>query len=116
MRDFSCLAWGAFKLQRSGSAQEGTRPKKSSKEVTMWVATTHARTSYFVDGPTAHWVGLRLVSLKVEGCKINALADSGSQVNMGMPSYVHQHEFPILPLADLVDHPLNLVGLGGMRT
>ena len=40
------------------------------------------------------------------------LADSGSQVNTVMPSYVHQHEFPILPLGELVDHPpkLNRVG------
>ena len=37
------------------------------------------------------------------------LAYSGSQVNTVMPGYVHQYEFPVL-------HPLNLVGLGGMRT
>ena len=71
----------------------------------------------FANGPTAHWVGPEtLVSLKAEGCEINALADSGSQVNTVMPGYVCQHEFPVLPLGDLVDHPLNLVGLGGMRT
>ena len=53
-----------------------------------------------------HWVGPEtLVSLKV---KINALADSGSQVNMVIPGYVRQHMFPVLPLGDLVDHPLNL--------
>ena len=33
-----------------------------------------------------------------------------------MPNYVHHYEFPILPLCDLVDHPLNLVGLGGTQT
>ena len=33
-----------------------------------------------------------------------------------MPSYVHQHEFPVLPLLELGNHPLNLVGLGGTRT
>ena len=64
-----------------------------------------------------HWVDPEtLVSVKVEGHKINALADSGSQVNMVMPGYVCQHEFPVLALGDLVDHPLNLVGLGGMRS
>ena len=31
-------------------------------------------------------------------------------------STVCQHEFLVLPLHDLVNHPLNLVGLGGMRT
>ena len=52
----------------------------------------------------------------VEGHEINDLADSGSQVNMVMPGYVHQHEFPVLPLGDLVDHPLNLIGLDSTRT
>ena len=57
-----------------------------------------------------HWVGPEiLVSLKVKGHEINVLANSGS-------GYVHQHEFPVLPLVDLVDHPLNLIGLGGTRT
>ena len=64
-----------------------------------------------------HWVGPEtLVSLKVKGHEINALADSGNQVNTVMPGYVNQHGFPVLPLGDLVDHTLNLVGLGGMRT
>ena len=64
-----------------------------------------------------HWVGPEtLVSLKVKGHEINTLADSGSQVNTVMPGYVHQHKFSALPLRDLVDHPLNLIGLGGMRT
>ena len=71
----------------------------------------------FADGPTTHWVGPEtLVSLKVEGHETNALADSGSQVNMVMPGYVCQHEFPVLPLGDLVHHPLNLIELDGMRT
>ena len=56
------------------------------------------------------------MSLKVEGREVNVLTDSGSQVNTVMPSYMHQHEFPILPLGDLMNYTLNLVGLGGMRT
>ena len=44
-----------------------------------------------------------------------ALADSGSQVNMVTPSFMHQHKFPILLLGDLVDYPLNLIGLEGTR-
>ena len=68
-------------------------------------------------GPTVHWVGPEtLVGLWMEGREVDALADSGSQVNTVTPSYVHQHEFPVLPLCDLVYHRLNLVGLGGMRT
>ena len=73
----------------------------------MQVATTLRATSLFADEPTAHWV---------EGREINALADIGSQVNTVMPSNVCQYEFPVLPLHDLVNHPLNLIGLGGMRT
>ena len=39
--------------------------------------------------------------------------DSGSQVNMITPTLVQQYGFPVLPLEDLVDYPLNLMGLGG---
>ena len=52
----------------------------------------------------------------MEDREVNALADSGSQVNTMMPNYVHHYDFPMLPLCDLVDHPLNLVGLGGTQT
>ena len=48
----------------------------------------------------------------IEGRNVNALVDSGSQVNTIMPAFVQQYGFPVLPLEDLVDHPLNLVGLG----
>ena len=53
-----------------------------------------------------------LVDLMIEGRNVNALEDSGSQVNTIMPTFVQQYGFPILPLEDLVDLPLNLVGLG----
>ena len=82
----------------------------------MQVATTRRASSLFIDRPTAHWIGPEtLVRLWVEGREVNTLADSSSQVNTVMPGYVHQHEFPVLLLHDLVDHPLNLVGLGGTR-
>ena len=57
-----------------------------------------------------------LVELTVEGRNFNTLANSGSQVNTITPALVQQYGFPILPLEDLVDYPLNLVGLGGKRT
>ena len=57
-----------------------------------------------------------LVELTVEGGNFTALADSGSQVNTITPALVQQYGFPVLPLEDLVDYPVNLVGLGGMRT
>ena len=67
-------------------------------------------------GPTSHWIGPEtLVESTVEGRNFNALADSGSQVNTITPTLVQQYGFPVL-LEDLVDYPLNLVGLGGKRT
>ena len=57
-----------------------------------------------------------LVELTVEGRNFTALVDSGSQVNMITPALVQQYGFPVLPLEDLVDYQVNLVGLGGMRT
>ena len=64
-------------------------------------------------GPTVHWIRPEmLVDLMIEGRNVNALADSSSQVNTIMPAFVWQYGFPVLPLEDLVDHPLNLVGLG----
>ena len=71
-------------------------------------------TSLFIDGPTTNWLGLEaVVKLVVEGCEVNALADSGSQVNTVMPKFITQNGWLVLPLEDLVDHPLHLVGLGG---
>ena len=68
-------------------------------------------------GPTLHWIKPEtLVDLTIEGRNVNALADSGSQVNMITPALVQQYGFPILLLEDLVDYPLNLVGLGGKHT
>ena len=86
-------------------------------EVSAHVPTMCRTSSLIADRPTAHWAGPKtLVGLQVEGREADTLANSGSQVNTMMPGYVHQHEFPVLPLCDLVDHPLNLVGMGGMRT
>ena len=70
-----------------------------------------------VGGPVSHWIRPEtLVDLTIEGRNANALADSGSQVNTIMPTFVQQYGFLVLPLEDLVDHPLNLVGLGGKCT
>ena len=64
-------------------------------------------------GPAAHWIRPEtLIDLTIEGRNVNALADSGSQVNTIKPAFVQHYGSPVLPLEDLVDHPLNLVGLG----
>ena len=112
-----CMAQGAFKLQGGGSKEQGACPNKSTTtEVMAHVATMHHASSLFSDGPTAHLVGPEtLVSLEVEGREVRALADSGSQVKTVMPSLICQHEFPVLPFGNLVDHLLNLIGLGGTR-
>ena len=68
-------------------------------------------------GPAVHWIGPEtLVDLTIEGRNVNALVDSGSQVNTITPTFMEHYGFPVLPLEDLVDHPLNLVGLGGKHT
>ena len=112
------------KLPRGGSASRGTHPKEpitpsreeESITVNAWVVGAGNSTSLFVDGPTTNWLGPEaVVKLVVEGCEVNALADSGSQVNTVMPKFVTQNGWPVLPLEDLVDHLLHLVGLGGNR-
>ena len=68
-------------------------------------------------GSVSHWIRPEmLVDLTIEGRDVNALADSDSQVNTIMPTFVQQYGFPVLPLEDLVDHLLNLVELGGKCT
>ena len=68
-------------------------------------------------GPAANWIRPELlVDLTIEGRNVNALVDSGSQVNTITPTFMWQCGFPVLPLVDLVDHPLNLGGLGGKCT
>ena len=116
-----CLA-ETVKLPRGGSASRGTHPKEpitpsheeESVAVNAQVAGSGNSTSLFVDGPTTNWLGPEaVVKLVVEGCEVDALADSGSQVNTMMPEFITQNGWPVLPLEDLVDHPLHLVGLGG---
>ena len=68
-------------------------------------------------GPVSHWIGPEtLVDLTIEGRNVNTLVDSGSKVNTIMPTFVQQYGFPVLLLEDLVDHTLNLVGLGRKHT
>ena len=64
-------------------------------------------------GPTSLWIRPEtLVELTMEGRNVNALANSGSQVNTITPALVQQYGFLVLPLENLVDYSLNLVGLG----
>ena len=48
-------------------------------------------------GPVSHWIRPEtLVDLTIEGRNINALADSGSEVNIITPTFVQQYGFPVL--------------------
>ena len=53
------------------------------------------------------------MDVMLEGCKVLALPDSGSQVNMRMPEFIQERGYPVLPLDGLMNYPLHLVGLGG---
>ena len=117
-REAFCV-WHKEHLNSKGVSPQLKEPtlKRPHMEVSACVATTHHASSLIANGLTVDWVSPEtLVGLQVEGREVDALADSGSQVNTVTPGYVHQHEFPVLPLHDLVDHPLNLVGLGDIRT
>ena len=107
-------AWHKEHLNSKGAGPQKRYPPHKAPHRSAQFATMHCTSSLFSDGPTAHWIGPEtLVSLWVEGREINNLADSGSQENMVIPSYVYQHVFQqMLPLRDLVDHSLNLVGVG----
>ena len=64
-----------------------------------------------------HWIGPQtLVDPIKEGRNVNALVDSGNEVNTITPALVQQYGFPVLPLEDLVNYPLNLLELGGKHT
>ena len=51
----------------------------------------------------------------LEWCKVLALADSGSQVNMMMPDFIQECHYLVLLLDRVVNYPLHLVGLGGQH-
>ena len=121
-----CLHCEAFKQwhqdqANSKGAEQSSPPAPGSvgsrPEVNVHVIGWIQNPQLEVGGSTSHWIRPEtLVELTVEGRNFNALADSGSQVNMITPTLVQQYGFPVLPLEDLVDYPLNLVGLGGKCT
>ena len=109
--------WWKGQLNSQGGGLQPKEPVKPSTDISAHVAMMRDAPLMIASGPTAHWVGpVTLVGLWVEGREVNTLADSGSQVNTMMPNYMCQYEFPMLPLHDLVNHPLNLIGLGGTST
>ena len=57
-----------------------------------------------------------LVDVILEGCKVSALADSGSQMNTMTLEFIQERGYPVRLLDRLVHYPLHLVGLGGRCT
>ena len=57
-----------------------------------------------------------LVDIVLEGCKVSALADSGSLVNTMMLEFIQEWGYLVLPLDKIVNYPMHLVGLGGWHT
>ena len=79
----------------------------------MTRVTSHPEVALALEtGPMTRWV----VDVMLEGCKVSALADSGSQVNTMMPEFIQEWGYLVLPLDGLMNYPLHLVGLGGQRT
>ena len=109
--------WWKEQLNSQGTGLQMKELAKPPKDVNTCVTTMQGASLMIASGLTAHWFGPEtLVCLQVEDREVNALADSGSQVSTVTPNYVCHYEFPMLPMHDLVDHPLNLGGLGGTRT
>ena len=90
--------------------------QKKSKTMEEYMLTVHEAVAVET-GPTMRWVGPEtLMNMKLEGCGLPALADSGNQVNMMTPEFVQVQGYLVLPLDKLVDYPLHLVGLGSQCT
>ena len=67
--------------------------------------------------PTMRWIRPEtIVDIIIEGQEAVALADSRSQVNTIMPEFANARDYLILPLEKLVNHPVDLVGIGGQCT
>ena len=108
------MAPGAVKHQRGGQEQSAhPRTMNQQPEVNVRMTGQIQNPLLEAGGSAAHWIRPEtLVDLTIEGRNVNTLADSGSQVNTITPAFVQQYEFPVLPLEDLVHHPLNLIALG----
>ena len=105
------------KLQRGRPGEQDASLKEQNVDVAARDVITPAMAPTIKMGPTIRWVGLEtLVDVVLEGCDIVARADSGSQVNTMMPEFVKSKGYLVLPLEELVIHPLHLFGLGGQWT
>ena len=100
-----------------GPEEQDACPKEQPLELVTRVISYPEVAPSLETGPMTRWVGPEmLVDVMLEGCKVSALADSGSQVNTMMLEFVQEQGYLVLPLDGLVNYPLHLVGLGGQCT
>ena len=113
-RSLPHVAQGTFKLPGDRSEEQDTCPKEQCLKLVTRVISHPEVAPSLETGPTTRWVGPEmLVDVMLEGCKVLALADSGSQVNTMTPEFMREQGYLVLPLDGLVNYPLHLVGLGG---
>ena len=63
--------------------------------------------------PATHWIGPEmLVDLMIERRNVNALADSGSQVNTNTPAFIQQCGFPCPATSRLSQPPIEPCRVG----
>ena len=111
------MAQGTFKLPGGRPEEQDAHPKEQPLKLVTRITSYPEVAPALETGPTTRWVGLEtLVDVMLEGCKVSAMADSGSQVNMMMPEFIQEQGYLVLPLDGLVNYPLHLVGLGGQCT
>ena len=111
------MAQGTFKLPGGGPVVQDACPKEQPLKLATRVISYPEVAPSLETGPTTRWVGLEtLVDVMLEGCKVLALADSGSQVNTMTPEFVQEQGYLVLPLDGLVNYLLHLVRLGGQCT
>ena len=109
------MAQGAFKLPGGGQEEQDAHLKEQPIKLATRVICYPEVALALETGPMTRWVGLEMiVDVILEGCKVLALIDRGSQVNTMMPEFIQ--EWVYLPLDILVNYPLHLVGLGGQCT
>ena len=111
------MAQGTFKLPGDRPEEQDACPKEQPLELVTRITSYPEVAPALETGPTTGWVELEtLVDMMLEGCKVSALAGSGSWVNTMMPEFIQEWGYPVIPLDELVNYPLHLVGLGGQCT
>ena len=107
------MAQGTFKLPGGGQEEQDTCPEEQPLKVVTRITSYPEVVQALEMGPMTTWVGPEtLVDVMLEGCKVLALADSGSQVNTMTPEFLQEWGYPVLPLDGLgVQHmcPLGFV-------